>query len=136
MKKKIFSSPKTFFLLTKSFGCLRKSFRSRINENFEPCSKSEGQIVIELCHFSWDTFIFIKHKNCQKCVKIGCSKSWFPQKRSYLREYESYRPETGVKIFLRSIPKTFPLTSKRFSGYKKFFRRVKNFHPLFLSVYF
>ena len=28
LPKKLFVSPKTFFLLTKSFGCQRKSFRS------------------------------------------------------------------------------------------------------------
>ena len=38
---------------------------------------------------------------------------------SYLSEYESYRLETGVKIFLGSIPKTFSLTPKRFSEWKK-----------------
>ena len=67
--------------------------------------------------------------------KIGCSKSWFPRKRSYLGEYESYRPETSVKIFLWSIPKTFQLTPKRFCGSKKCFRRAKNF-ILYFTVYF
>ena len=53
MKKKIFSSPKTFFLLTKSFGCQRKSFRYRPKENFDTCLRSVGLIFTEIWPFSW-----------------------------------------------------------------------------------
>ena len=107
---------KTFFLLTKSFECQRKSFRHWTKENFDTCPRSEGLIITELCHFLWDQFMLTQHESKFKnCQKMGCSKSWFPRKRSYLSEYESYRPETGVKIFLGSIPKTFSLTPKRLS---------------------
>ena len=47
----LFVSPKTFFLLTKSFGCQRKSFRYQTKENFDTCPRSEDLIVTELCHF-------------------------------------------------------------------------------------
>ena len=58
-----------------------------------------------------------KDRPTHSALEWGGDKDNFvlPRKMSYLSEYESYRAETGVKIFLGSIPKTFSLTPKRFS---------------------
>ena len=86
----------------------RKSFRYWNKENFDTSPRYESLVIIEFCHFLWDPFILTNEKKVKKLSKIGCSKSSFPRKRLYLSEYESYRPETGLKIFFGSIPKTFP----------------------------
>ena len=39
-------------------------------------------------------------------------KKWVSEKMALLSDYESFKPGTGVKIFLGSIPKTFSLTPK------------------------
>ena len=49
----IFGLPKTFFLLTKSFGCQRKSFRDVTKENFDTCLRSVGLIFTEIWPFLW-----------------------------------------------------------------------------------
>ena len=67
-------------------------------------------------------------------VKKWMFKMLVSTKMSYLSEYASYRPETGVKIFLGSIAKTFSLTPQRFSVQKKCFRKAKNF-LLHFTVY-
>ena len=68
--KKYFDFLKILFLLKKSFGCQRKSFRSWTKENFDTCPRSEGFIITELCHFLWDQFMLTQHeskfKNCKK----------------------------------------------------------------------
>ena len=53
MKKKNFSSPKTFFLLIKSFGCQGKRFRDVTKENFDTCLRSVGLIFTEIWPFLW-----------------------------------------------------------------------------------
>ena len=60
--QKYFGFLKMFFLLNKSFGCQRKSFRYRTKENFDTCLRSEGLIITELCHFLWDQFMLTQHK--------------------------------------------------------------------------
>ena len=61
----------TFFLLTKSCGCQRKSFRYWTKENFDTCPRSEGFIITELCHFLWDQFMLTQHK-----VRLRIVKKW------------------------------------------------------------
>ena len=42
-----------FFLITKSFGCQRKSFRDVTKENFDTCLRSVGLIFTEIWPFLW-----------------------------------------------------------------------------------
>ena len=66
--------PKTFFIITKLFGCQRKSFRDGTKENFDTCPRSEGLIITELCHFLWDQIMLRQHKVRLKIVKKWMSK--------------------------------------------------------------
>ena len=56
--QKYFGFLKMFFLLTKSFGCQRKSFRYRPKEHFDTCLRSVGRIFTEIWHFSWQPTIW------------------------------------------------------------------------------
>ena len=83
---KIFGSPKTFFLLTKSFGCQRK----------------------ELCHFLWDPF-FVTHamvNNLQWNEEIFSSlKTFFLHTKSFGCQRKSfrYRTKENFDTCLRSV---------------------------------
>ena len=99
---------KPFFLLTKSFGCQGISFRYWIKENFEPCLKSVGHIITELCHFPWNPFILKLAKNIHIELKekiFDSPKIFFLPTKSFGCQGKSfrYRPKENFDTCLRSV---------------------------------
>ena len=117
---------KTFFLLSKYFGCQRKSFRYWTKENFDTCPRSEGLIITELCHFLWDPFSLThenKVKNCQK--KLDDQKVCFHEKGHISVNMSPTDLRQVSKFSFGRYLKLFRWHLKDFVGRKNFLREPK-----------
>ena len=105
----------TFFPLTKSFGCQRKSFRYWTKENFDTCLKSAGLVftIVSLCPENRD---FVPNsgklrKQPDKCPEKSGFQSWTSYTcllvKQTNRPYFQWR--TGVLTKLVSVRSLTPL---------------------------